>query len=160
WEVQPAGRPNVIQTQNFLDWRDRNRSFESIAAMLALPTNLTGIGDPVQVTGLRVTADFFRVLGVQPLLGRAISPEEDVQGNPGSVVLSYGLFAQRYGSRSDVLGQKIYVNGNPLQVVGVMPQGFALPNVKADLYTPLQLPKSAPRDGRNFRAIARLKRGV
>jgi len=160
WEVQPSGRNNVVQTQNFIDWRDRNRSFESIAAMLQLPTNLTGIGEPLQVTGLRVTADFFRVLGVAPLLGRVISPEEDIRGNPGSVVLSYGLFAQRYGGRRDILRQKILVNGNPLEVVGVMPPGFGLPNLKADLYTPVQLPQSAPRDGRNFRAIARLRMGV
>src|SRR5262249_48132784 len=72
WEIQPSGRTNVIQTQNFLDWRDRNRSFESIAALLQLPTNLTGIGEPLQIMGLRVSADFFRVLGVPPLLGRVI----------------------------------------------------------------------------------------
>src|SRR5215467_53827 len=48
WEVQPSGRNNVIQTQNFIDWRERSHSFESIAAMLQFPTNLTGIGDPIQ----------------------------------------------------------------------------------------------------------------
>src|SRR5262245_7575430 len=161
WEIQPnTNRTNVIQTQNFLDWRTRNRSFEAIAAMQQSPMNLTGIGEPIQVTGLRVTADFFHVMGVSPAMGRVISPEEDVRGNPGTVVLSYGLFNQRYGGRSEVLGQKIIVNGVPLEVVGVMPQDFAFPNLKADLYTPLQLPNSAPNDGRNFRAVGRLRAGV
>src|SRR5262245_49797834 len=161
WEVQPnTNRTNVIQTQNFLDWRARNRSFEAIAAMQQAPTNLTGIGDPIQVMGLRVTADFFRVMGVSPLIGRVIAPEEDVRGNPGTVVLSYGLFSQRYGRQAEILGQKIVVNGVPLEVVGVMPPEFAFPNLKADLYTPLQLPSSAPNDGRNFRGVGRLRAGV
>jgi putative ABC transport system permease protein len=161
WEVQPnSNRTNVIQTQNFLDWRTRNRSFDAIAAMQQTPMNLTGIGEPIQVTGLRVTADFFQVMGVSPLIGRVIAREEDIRGNPGTVVLGYGLFNQRYGGRSDILGQKIVVNGAPLEVVGVMPQDFAFPNIKADLYTPLQLPSSAPNDGRNFRGIGRLRAGV
>jgi putative ABC transport system permease protein len=162
WEVQPSGRNNVIQTQNFLDWRERSHSFEAVAAMLQLPTNLTGIGDPLQINGLRVSADFFRILKVPPFVGRVISQEEDRPGSdgPGSVVLSYGLFEQFFGARPDTIGQKVFVNGRPAEIVGVMPPGFGLPNIQADLYMPIQLPTSAPRDGRNFRAIARLRSGV
>src|SRR5262249_4841057 len=94
WEVQPAKRNNVIQTQNFLDWRERTHSFESMAALLQLPMNLTGIGDPLQVTGISVTADFFHVLQVPPLLGRVFTPEEDTPGNAKTVILGYSLFSQ------------------------------------------------------------------
>src|SRR5215467_11259939 len=126
WEVQPnSDRTNVVQTQNFLDWRERNHSFEAISAILQFPVNLTGIGDPIQVLGLQVTADFFPILGVHPLLGRAIAPEEDVRGAPRTVVLGHSLFVQRYGADPKVVGQTISVNGLPAQVVGVMPEGFS-----------------------------------
>src|SRR5712671_4001969 len=64
WERQPFGRTNVIQTQNFLDWRARNQSFSRIAAIYAFSMNLSGDGEPVQVPGMRVSAGFFEILGV------------------------------------------------------------------------------------------------
>src|SRR5262245_118485 len=67
WEQLPnSTRNNVVQTQNFLEWRTRNRSFEAIAAMHAIPINIAGQGDATQVTGMRVTAGFFEILGVAP----------------------------------------------------------------------------------------------
>src|SRR3989442_8226734 len=108
WEVPPhRNSPNVVQTQNFLDWRARNRSFEAIAALHQIPMTLTALGEPEQLLGLRVSADFFRVLGVPPLLGRTILPEEDVFGVPPSVVLTHGLWQRRYGGDPRVVGEKI-----------------------------------------------------
>ena len=162
WERPPqSNRTNVVQTQNFLDWRSRNRSFENIAAVHGIPMNLSGEGEPVQAPGLRVTAGFFEILGVAPVIGRAISARDDVGGAPVTVVLSYGLWQRRFGGAVDALGRKIMVNGSPAEVIGVMPPGFTFPTQHADLFIPMQIDAaSAPKDGRNFQSIARLRPGV
>ncbi len=160
WERQPSGRTNVIQTQNFLDWRARNRSFSEISAIYGISMNLAGDGEPVQVPGMRITAGFFEILRTAPLLGRPIAASDDVPGAPRVAVLSYGLWQRRFGGRLDVLGRKIDLEGAPTEVIGVMPEGFAFPTMRADLYTPMQLdPARAVRDGRNYQSVARLKPG-
>ncbi len=117
WEVPPgATRTNVVQTQNFLDWRSRNLSFEAIAALHAVPVNLAGEGEPVQVTGLRVTAGFFEILGVPPLLGRGIREADDARGAPCVTVLSHALWQQRFGGRAGVVGEKILLAGSSCEV--------------------------------------------
>src|SRR5437764_651040 len=161
WERKPSGGTNVIQTQNFLDWRARNHSFTQISCIYGLSMNLSGDGDPVQVPGMRVTAGFFEILGAAPLIGRAIQESDDVGGAPRVAVLSYGLWQRRFGGRMDALGQKIFVEGAPAEVVGVMPQDFAFPTIRADLYAPMRIdPATAPRDGRNNQSVGRLKPGV
>ncbi|HLK65455.1 MAG TPA: ABC transporter permease [Bryobacteraceae bacterium] len=160
WERQPSGRNNVVQTHNFLDWRQRNRSFLNIAAYLGVPANLSGDGDPVQVPGVRVTSGFFEILGAAPLFGRTIQAADDAVGAPPVAVLSAGLWQRRFGGRTDVLGQKIRVNGVPCEIIGVMPAGFEVPSLAADLYTPMQFDLANPGRGRNYRTVARLKPGV
>ena len=160
WERSPAGKSTVsVQTQNFLDWRQRNRSFQDIAALFELPVNLEGAGDPVQRPGLLVTAGFFEILGIQPLLGRVIRPQDDQYQAPPVVVLAHGLWQRRYGGRPDIVGRSIIVNRKSCRVIGVMPADFRFPtHPQADLYLPLQInPADAPRDGRNYQAVARLK---
>ncbi|HXB69033.1 MAG TPA: ABC transporter permease [Candidatus Acidoferrales bacterium] len=165
WERPPQGKlTNVVQTQNFLDWHARNHSFEGIAAIWATPVNLAGEGEPVQTPGMYVSADFFRVLGVAPLLGRTIQAEDDVHGANCVVVLGYGLWQSRYGGRADVLGRKIRGSASEVagcEVVGVMPAGFRFPTLRAELYIPIKIdPAQAPLDGRNYYTVARLKPGV
>ncbi|MBZ5727472.1 MAG: ABC transporter permease [Acidobacteriia bacterium] len=163
WERPPeGGLTNVVQTQNFFDWRKRNRSFENIAALFRLPANLESEGDPVQVPGLRVTAGFFEILGTPPLLGRTIRPEDDVTGGPGVVVLSHGLWQRRFGSRQETIGRKMIVDGSAREVIGVMPPGFAFPAIpRVDLYLPMQIhPSEALLDGRNYSTVARLRRNT
>ena len=98
WERSPfrgsgaSGSRNVVQTQNYLDWRARNTSFEAIAAIQALPMNISGLGDAEQVPGLTVTGEFFSILGVQPALGRAIQPGDDAMGRPRITVLTYSFW--------------------------------------------------------------------
>src|SRR5205814_7746726 len=114
-----------------------------------------------QVPGMRVSAGFFEILRATPLLGRTIQESDDVGGAPRVVVLSYGLWQRRFGGRMDALGQKIMLDGTPSDVIGVMPQDFAVPTIRADLYVPIRInPSTAPRDGRNYQSVARLKPGV
>jgi putative ABC transport system permease protein len=161
WERQPVGRANVLQTQNFLDWRARNRSFAQFAAIYGLSMNLSGDGEPVQIPGMRITAGFFEVLGVAPLIGRTIQASDDIPGASPVTVLSYGLWQRRFGGRMDVLGKRIDLEGSSVEIIGVMPEGFGFPTIRADLYAPMRLdPAQAGRDGRNYQSVARLKPGV
>src|SRR5207302_1636811 len=96
-----------------------------------------------------------------PMLGRSIGANDDLQGAPAVAVISYGLWQRRFGGSMDVLRQKIVLEGTPTEVIGVMPQDFAFPTIRADLYTPMRIdPSTAPRDARNYQAVARLKPGV
>src|SRR5580658_781001 len=164
WERPPeTGHNNVVQTQNFLDWRARNRSFENMAAVFQISTNLEGQGEAVQLPRLRVTAGFFETLGVAPLIGRAIRAADDIPDAPCVTVLSYGLWQRRFGGQPGVIGTKLSLAAGPgCEVIGVMPAGFALPtNPRVDLYTPMQItPSQAQRDGRNYSVVARLRKGV
>jgi putative ABC transport system permease protein len=162
WERPPQGKlTNVVQTQNFLDWRKRNRSFLDIAALEAIPANLEEGGEAVQVPGLLVTAGFFEILRVPPLLGRTIHPEDDVRNAPPVVVLGYELWQGRFGGGANIIGQKVALFGSSCEVIGVMPPGFYFPALAADLYIPMRInPASAPREGRNYSTVARLRPAV
>jgi hypothetical protein len=126
WERQSSGRPNVVQTQNFLDWRARNRSFSDISAIYAISTNLAGDGEPAQVPCMAVTAGFFEILQTAPLIGRVIGASDDVAGAPPVTVLSYGLWQRRFGGRPDVL-KEVNPGGTLPQIIGVMPEAFDFP---------------------------------
>ncbi|MPZ21718.1 MAG: FtsX-like permease family protein [Luteitalea sp.] len=162
WEQSPSGNTtNVVQTQNFLDWRTRNRAFEAIAAFRQLPANVMFGGEAEQVLSLTVTAEFFSVLDVPPMLGRPILSGEGRPGGQGTVVLSHTFWQRWFGGNPTIIGRSISVNGRPLEIVGVMPAGFSFPGVRAELFSPLVIdPVTAPQDGRNFSTVARLRRGV
>jgi len=163
WELPPhSSHRNVVQTGNFLDWRVRNRSFEDVAAMFQFPFNLEGSGDPVQVPGLRVTAGFFEILGTRPFLGRVIGRADDVPGTPAVAVLSYELWQRRFGGRREIIGKRLAGPNSLFEVVGVMPPAFGVPALpRVDVYIPMQIrPDEAVRDGRNYKVIARLRRGI
>ncbi len=161
WESRIPGKNNVIQTQNFLDWRARNQSFSRIAAVFGVSMNLSGQGEAVQSPGMRVSYGFFDILGVPPLLGRTFTDADEELGAPAVAILSYGLWHRRFGGSADVLGRKIMLDGTPNEVIGIMPPDFAFPTIRADVYSPMHFnPAIAPRDGRNYQAVARLKPGV
>jgi hypothetical protein len=83
-----------------------------------------------------VTADLFGVLGVRPALGRTFLPGEDRPGRSGVVILGHGLWSQRFGSDSSILGRTLQLNGTPHTVVGVMPPGFAFPVAESRIWVP------------------------
>ncbi len=116
---------NIVSMPNYREWKGRSKSFASLAIFDSAGRgyNLTGIAEPEQVSGVRVTASFFDVLGVPPLLGRTFRQEEEEPGHR-VVVLSYGLWMRNYGGDRSVVGRPIPIDGLPYTVVGVMPASF------------------------------------
>src|ERR1044071_2922782 len=105
---------------NFVDWRDQNQVFESMAAVASQTFNLTGTGEPEKIEGQRVSATFFPLLGVEPILGRSFLPEEDQPGAGRMVIMNHGLWQRRFGSDPDIVGKPVTLDGQPYTVVGVM----------------------------------------
>jgi predicted permease len=158
WELPPkTQKSNVVNLGNFVAWKERNHSFESMAAFLGLPMNLLSDQGSQQVPGLAVTADFFSTLGTAPLLGRTFRPGEYWTNEPSEVVLSYGLWQRLFGGRPDVVGKRISINASHHEIIGVMPPEFGLPNKKVELYVPQGIYFN---EGRNYSVIARLRPGA
>ncbi len=145
----------------FAFWRDENQSFEAVAAHSFVPVglNLVGHGEPQRLAALSTTADYFRVLGIQPAIGRSYTVAEDKPGAGKVAVLSFALWQKLFKGDRDVLGKNLSLSDNSYQVIGVMPRGFEDP-LRADLWIPMQL-KIDPADlSNNYPVIARLKPGV
>src|SRR5262249_6691768 len=112
------------------------------------PADLSDGGDPERVGGVEVTANLLPLLGVQPLLGRNISAEEEQPGRDQVVIISHALWRRRFGGDAEILGKAMTVNGAPRTVIGILPEGFHFPRAtempqayhlpeRADLWTPL-----------------------
>ena len=108
----------------FLDWRDQNRSFESMAAYVNRSGSL-GVGDEaILAGGKRISASTFDVLGVRPIIGRAFGADEEPPGADRVVILSEGLWRQYFGGAPSALGQTLRIDEAPYTIVGVMPASF------------------------------------
>ena len=152
---------NTVNPLNFLDWRDQSKSFESMAAILGLMTNLSSHGQPIAVQGMQVSPEFFSVLRVAPQLGRPFNAADGIPGQDRTIVLSDELWQRQFGADPAIVGQKIDVNGLPYEVIGIMPKGFSFPKLKAEVWTPLPLTRSEEwKGGRYLTVAARLKPGV
>ena len=113
---------------NFVDWRERNRSFEAMAAHRVQLHNVTGLEKPEQVFAVYASASLFdEVLRVRPVLGRTPTAQEDQPGRGAVVVLSYGFWQRQMGGRDDAVGSTIQLDGLPYEVIGVMPPRFMYP---------------------------------
>ncbi|HEX5885561.1 MAG TPA: ABC transporter permease [Pyrinomonadaceae bacterium] len=158
-----AGFPrNTPAPANYVDWKNQNQSFSDMAATAEMSFNLTGDGEPERVTAYGVTANFFALFGVQPLLGRSFLPEEDRPGSNKVVVLSYSLWQSRYGGDTRILNRDIQLNGEKHSVVGVMPANFQFLESEVRLWVPLALDQEqlANRGGHYLNVVARLEPGV
>src|SRR6185503_10248760 len=113
-----------VSAHGFHDYRDQTKSFESFAVETQFGANLTGTGDPERVPGSRVSGDWFHVLGVSPIVGRAISRDDDQPGKEHVVVLSYGLWTRLFANSPSAVGKTIELNGESYQIIGVMPPSF------------------------------------
>ena len=162
-EIQAAkGFVGSVSFPTYLDWREQNQVFEELAAVRGEDFNLTGTDEPERLYGARVSAGFFRTLGVRPILGRGFLPEEDKPGGARVVVLSRGFWQRRSGARPDILGQALTLDGERFTVVGVAPSGFRISRTAPyELWVPLALePNRAGRGTHFLLVIARLKPGI
>ena len=112
-----------VSQADFAAYREQNRSFESIALYNSSAINLTGAGEPERLPVTNVTADFFKVFGVNPLLGRTFVEGEDAQGKNTVCVISYAFWQRRFGGDPNIVGRMLNLNNTPTQIVGVMPRG-------------------------------------
>ncbi len=116
-----------LSDQEILDYRRLATTLTAVAGWTTSQQNLTGDGEPERITVGLVTANTFAVLGAAPLLGRAIAPAEDVPNAAPVAVLGYGLWQTRYGGDPGVVGRRLQLDDQPVEIVGVMPEGFRLP---------------------------------
>jgi putative ABC transport system permease protein len=116
----------VASQAEFLDWRDRNHSFEELAAWRELFFTLTGNGEPEQNWGAQVSGNFFRLFRVKPVLGRDFLAEEEQPGHERVVMLSYALWQRHYGGDPSILGTTITLDDQPYIIIGVLPREFSL----------------------------------
>jgi len=165
-------RPFAISYPDFFDWRAMSKSFSGIASYHGDSVTLTGLDQPLHVTGSMVSSDFFSVLGVQPMLGRGFTRDEE---KPGThvVVLSHQLWESAFHSDKEIVGKTITLEKQSYNVVGVMPAGFTFPIVNdpprfwrtlapdAESTDPKNQPASTSQRGAHFlQAVARLKPDV
>jgi putative ABC transport system permease protein len=155
-----------VSWPRFTSWRDQQQSFTEFAAQSFTGFTMTGRGDPVNINGLRVTENFFRTLGVQPLLGRVFNPEEDRPGGANVALLSHTFWQKNFGGENGILGQAITLNGTPFTVIGVLPPSVQFPFGQQQVWLPRVfeqegLPPDIIERGTGFLTIlARMKPGL
>ena len=155
---------------DFLDFRARNHSFSAMAAFTRGDVQLSGDGEPVRLNGFGVTSGYFRVLGLQPQLGREFDFKAEIPGNGLQVILSDRLWRTRFGADPNVIGRKVTLNAQPFTVIGVMPAGTQHPGnnyhsvtygESVDVWWPFSFAGNSNQRGSHYmEGIARLNDGV
>ncbi|HKW61530.1 MAG TPA: ABC transporter permease [Candidatus Acidoferrum sp.] len=136
-ETHPGASGASVTYATFLDLQREAKTMENVAAYREWIFNITGGSEPVQIAGSLVSGNFFAALGSVPMLGRTILPQDDQPGGDNRVVvLSHAFWQSRFGSDSNILGQKLIVNAEPYRVIGVMPPGFDYP-AQSEIWCPL-----------------------
>ena len=165
WRTSPHSQSWPFSAANFFDQHDQNTVFEKMAAYNFASRNLTEQGQTAErLLSLAATADFFPLLGVPPARGRTFKPEEFEPGADNVVVLSDRLWTRRFASDPNIVGRKIQLDGQTVEIVGVMPAGFDHPILwgPIDMWQPLTFtPERKTNRGNNFlSSFGRLKPGV
>jgi predicted permease len=166
-ESKPNFETGSISYPNFLDWRQENHTFSSIAIHRSNAFTLTGMGEAQRVRAEFVSSDFFRVLGIKPVIGRTFVPDEDRIGAAPVVLISAGLWKSKFASAPDVLGKGLTLDGRKYTIVGVIPADFNLLlrsfNAR-DVYVPIPQWSNPALQfrgaGLGIHGIGRLKPGV
>ncbi len=156
------GHRAVMSGPNFTDVSRMATSFESASVISTTRMILTGEGEPTRLPVARVSASLFDVLRVRPALGRTFNPDENTPGKTNVVILSNGVWTQRFGSNPNVIGRRITLDGVSREVIGVMPAAFAYP-ADRQAWLPIEYDDSFVTKGRGhwyLNAVARLKPGV
>lgn len=164
WEDDSAyGFPqNTPSPGNFSAWKTQNNVFTDVAAMGGGQFDLSGKGAPQQLRAAIITANMFPLLGVKPMLGRNITPEEDKPGTKHVVILSHAVWMTNFGGDAHIVGNGISLNNVQYTVIGVMPQDFIFPDRETQIWTPMGFSDKdlVNHDSHYLHVIARLKPGI
>ena len=156
-EVNARGVQIAVAEPNFRDLQARSHSFQGIAQYSGQLTTVTGGSEPVRAPAFVVSADFFDILAVKPILGRTFSADESKRGGTPVAVVSYGFWQRLLGGKTDLSDVTLHAMDQNLRVVGVMPAGFAFPQT-AEIWIPRELfPQQISRSAHNWSVVARLK---
>jgi putative ABC transport system permease protein len=162
WEIRSDGGRNEGTFGGYRELVDRTRTFDALAVLKPWQPTISGEEEPERLDGQRVSASYFRVLGIAPWLGRDFQDLDDRGGGPNVVILSDALWRRRFGADRAIVGRQITLNDIGYVVIGVMPAGFD--NVlaaKSELWAPLQYDVSEGRAwGHHLRTVGRLRAGV
>ncbi len=160
-EKPPGGGRNGISTLNYLDWAKENKVFEYMAAQTGGSVTLTGVEEPVRLREFQVSAHYFDIFVIKPVLGRTFAPGEDQTGKDHVAVISNALWSTQFGADPKLVGRTILLDGVPTTVIGILPAGGAFDRGYAQIWRPLAFePENMTRNFHWFGAYAKLKRGV
>ena len=162
WERVPNYSRIELSPSNYRDWKKASHSFEAMGSFHEESANLVGQGTPERLEGTATDSDLLPMLGVQPLLGRFFTAEDDREGAPGTVILSYSLWHNLFGGEQSILGRKVILNDAPYTVIGVMPATFIFPDRDTEYWVPARYDSDAYSDRNNnyLQVVGRLKPGV
>jgi len=152
---------NIAPSTYFI-FREQNQSFVDLGAYQYDSVSITGVAEPEQVSALRVTDGTLPLLGVQPVLGRTFSRQDDSAGAAPTALLSYGYWRRKFGSDPSIIGRTIIADGKSRQIIGVLPQKFHfLDRDDAAIITPMQWDRNNLKLGNySYEGLARLKPGA
>ena len=164
WEMRSGGSPIAVTFASFHGVSEQNHSFSAMAALKAWQPSMTGASQPERFQGQRVSAGYFRTLGLAPALGRDFQQEDDGYQGPNVVLLSNNLWRRKFGSDAGIIGRQITLDGNIFIVVGVMPQFDNVLAPAAEIWAPLQYNPALPPDsrewGHHLQMVGRLQPGI
>jgi putative ABC transport system permease protein len=162
WEIHSDGARNDGTFGMYKGFAERSHSFDSFAVLKPWQPTMTTAAEPERFEGQRVSAAYFRVLGVRPFLGRDFTASDDRMNGPNVVILSNKLWRRRFNAAPTIVGRDVTLEGNNYSIIGVMPEGFE--NVlapEADVWGPMQYDMTQARAwGHHLRTIGRLRSGV
>ncbi len=162
FETESAPGTYPLTGADYLDWQEQNQTLQGTSLFdWGESFNASGASEPERAYVVRTQANFFPLLGVEPLVGRTFLKGEDQAGRNSVAILSYGFWQQHLGGRKDAVGKDLDLNGEKYAVVGVMPAWFGVLG-GADIWIPMDMSGKnlGPRGQHQYRAIGRLKRGV
>ena len=161
WEKSTRDDRNVVSPADYRDWKSQNHVFGDLAAVLDfLTVSLTGSGEPEELQAGAVTPNFFRLIGVRPIIGRDFLPSEATNGHDHFAILSHRLWRRRFGSDPGIVGRGIILNGELHQVIGVLPPDFKWNNRQTDVWLPYGIRPDVDYravSGRYMTVVGRLK---
>ncbi|HVG18500.1 MAG TPA: ABC transporter permease, partial [Blastocatellia bacterium] len=163
WLNDTASDKSSFSIPDYVDYQEQNQLLEQMAGLADGSANITGVGDPERLQGIKVTPNLFQMLDVEAAIGRALLPSDGEPGSPNVVVLTNSLWQRRFGGDSNLIGKTLTINNQPHTIVGVLPPFFSFPWIKAEFAVPLLLgtdPRRSERNTNFLRIVARLKKGV